>query len=223
MKATSTSLFLLAALSIGIGLAAVPQRAEAATIAAVEYIDDRNPANDARNLRRIRFDGYTLNFTGNDAVIENQNQIDADFGFFNANDVTYAHRIGWLGVKTFTGGLLEIFAGGVGNGPGPGDNDNVRIEAGSVFLGPLNAGTGWTMFELTGPQITAFLADNVLDVFINKRPNDPGDQIEVRASVLTLSYEVPDSGSTLVLLVCSVLAVEGLRRRMAAFKRSVEA
>ena len=77
--------------------------------------------------------------------------------------------------------------------------------------------------ELTGPQITAFLADNVLDVFINKRPNDPGDQIEVRASVLTLSYEVPDSGSTLVLLVCSVLAVEGLRRRMAAFKGSVEA
>jgi len=214
---------------------------------AYEWIYDRKTkaageSDNAVDLERVRFVGsgdpvteISRSTTTSDGDIKDndENDVDGNFGKFNAADVTFSHQLTWLDLgsrnlsATLTIGAYKV------------DGSNDKVNADSTFLGNLTAGSSNT-FSNFSVATSYFAADRKLVVQIDK---SPGDTIELFSSKLVLSWDViayetvidytrvvgyeqkwieggagqriPEGGDTVILLGAAGVGICLLRRRRA--------
>lgn len=193
--------------------------ANALTITAFEKIEDTQ-SGPTRIFERTRHNGFigVLETDSNQIIL--QNNINANFGVNNDQTVTYDHVMSWLGQNTFLDATLTIWYSGANAGPSNTPNDPVTVEL-TELLGNLTPNTSSTTFNIDGADITAWLANDILNVRINKNPRTPAtENIYIQASQLSVRFDVPDqavpdAGMTLPLFGIGALAISLARRKSA--------
>jgi protein with PEP-CTERM/exosortase system signal len=165
---------------------------------------------------------------GTQDTVRTENSVSDNFGFSTTADLTWVHRIDWLGsIPSFSEVTLQIFTQSVDQqGLGGLPNDPVYLNLDSSFLGYLTSSSP-TTFTLSGVQL-GYLGDGFLEVRVDPRGfnnSDNNDTIAVNGSKLSITYDpdaaqgaqsVPDGGTTAVLLGGSLVAMCLVRRKFAA-------
>lgn len=191
---------------------------QALTISAVEILRDLKPGDNKAEIERSRTSGSTTKTTDDKDTIKKDNDVSSHFGKVSKQDVTFSHLTGWITHGTLTSATLEITAHGA---DAIKDFVYVLDPNPDINLGWLVSGSGSTLssFKID----VADLADNILNIKIQKSPNDI---IEIVQSKLTFTWEetikpkpsaskapaVSDISSSLPLLGLALVGIAFARR-----------